>query len=178
MLYSFEGKSPQVHPSAFVAENATIIGDVVLEANTSVWFGVVIRGDGGPVRIGEGTNLQDNMVIHDQVTIGKFCTVGHGAIIHGCQIGDRCLVGAGSIVFDDCKVGNDCIIGAGAVLPPRTQVPDGTLMLGVPAKPVRQLSPRELEGRARGAEGYMRRSKMYMDPSVFYAIDTKARVQQ
>ncbi len=168
MLYTFEGKSPKVDSSSFIAHNATIIGDVVLEANTSIWFGVVIRGDGGPVRIGEGTNLQDNTVLHDRITIGKGCTVGHNAIVHGCEIGDNCLIGAGSIIFDNCKVGNNCIIGAGAVLPPRTQIPDGCMVLGVPGKVVRQLTPQEIEQRSGGADGYIRRSKMYMDSSKFY----------
>lgn len=139
-----------------------------MEANTSIWFGVVIRGDGGPVRIGEGTSLQDNTVLHDRITIGKGCTVGHNAIVHGCEIGDNCLIGAGSIIFDNCKVGNNCIIGAGAVLPPRTQIPDGCMVLGVPGKVVRQLTPQEIEQRSRGADGYIRRSKMYTDSSISY----------
>ena len=118
----------------YIAPNATVVGDVVLENNVSIWYGTVLRGDVGPIRIGEGTNIQDNCVLHDPVTIGKGCTVGHGALVHGCTIGDHCMIGMGAIVLSGAKLGNNCVVAAGAVVKEGMCVPDGNVVMGIPAR--------------------------------------------
>ena len=125
----------------YIAPNATVVGDVVLENNVSIWYGAVLRGDVGPIHIGEGTNIQDNCVLHDPVTIGKGCTIGHGALVHCCTIGDHCMIGMGSIILSRAKLGNNCVVAAGAVVKEGMYVPDGTVVMGIPARiinPTRQ----------------------------------------
>ena len=125
----------------YIAPNATVVGDVVLENNVSIWYGAVLRGDVGPIHIGEGTNIQDNCVLHDPVTIGKGCTVGHGALVHGCTIGDHSMIGMGSIVLSGAKLGKNCVVAAGAVVKEGMVVPDGHVVMGIPARivnPTRQ----------------------------------------
>lgn len=125
----------------YIAPNATVVGDVVLENNVSIWYGAVLRGDVGPIRIGEGTNIQDNCVLHDPVTIGKGCTVGHGALVHGCTIGDHSMIGMGAIVLSGAKLGKNCVVAAGAVVKEGMVVPDGHVVMGIPARivnPTRQ----------------------------------------
>ena len=127
--------------SVRIAPNATIVGDVVLDANVSVWYGAVIRGDCGPIHIGENTNIQDNCVLHDPITIGKGCTVGHGALVHGCEIGNHTMIGMGAIVLSGAKIGSHCIVAAGAVVKENMVVPDGHVVMGIPARiigPTRQ----------------------------------------
>ena len=120
----------------YIAPNATVVGDVVLENNVSIWYGAVLRGDVGPIHIGEGTNIQDNCVLHDPVTIGKGCTVGHGALVHGCTIGDHSMIGMGAIVLSGAKLGKNCVVAAGAVV--LEEVPPNSTVVGVPARVVRQ----------------------------------------
>ena len=131
-------KKTVIHPSAFVAENATVRGSVTLGANSSVFFGAVLRGDRAPITIGAGTNIQDNCVVHvdydHPVTVGENVTVGHGAILHGCTVGDNTLIGMGAIVLNGAKVGSNCLIGAGALVPQNVEIPDGSLAFGSPAK--------------------------------------------
>ena len=131
-------KKPVIHPSAFVADNATVRGSVTLGANSSVFFGAVLRGDRAPITIGAGTNIQDNCVVHvdydHPVTVGENVTVGHGAILHGCTVGDNTLIGMGAIVLNGAKVGSNCLIGAGALVPQNVEIPDGSLAFGSPAK--------------------------------------------
>lgn len=125
----------------YIAPNATVVGDVVLENNVSIWYGAVLRGDVGPIHIGEGTNIQDNCVLHDPVTIGKGCTVGHGALVHGCTIGDHSMIGMGAIVLSGAKLGKNCVVAAGAVVKEGMIVPDGHVVMGIPARivnPTRQ----------------------------------------
>ena len=125
----------------YIAPNATVVGDVVLENNVSIWYGAVLRGDVGPIHIGEGTNIQDNCVLHDPVTIGKGCTVGHGALVHGCTIGDHSMIGMGAIVLSGAKLGKNCVVAAGAVVKEGMVVPDGHVVMGIPARivnPTRQ----------------------------------------
>lgn len=137
-LIEFEGKRPVVHETAFVAETATLIGDVVVEENASVWYGTVARGDFGPIRIRAGANVQDGSVLHGPpgmtVEIGPGATVGHLCVIHGATIGEEALVANGSTVLDGARVGARAMVGAGALVPPGMQVPDDTLVVGVPAK--------------------------------------------
>ena len=148
MILTLNGATPQVSPEAFVAENATLIGSVTVGRDSSVWFGAVIRGDVSPITVGEGTSIQDNCVLHTEkghpLTIGSNVTVGHGAIVHCSAVGDNTMVGMGAVLLDGAVIGRNCIIGAGAVVKERAVVPDGTMMVGVPAKPVRELAPEQI----------------------------------
>lgn len=117
-----------------IAPNATVVGSVTLENNVSIWYGTVIRGDIGHIHIGENTNIQDNCILHNPTTVGKGCTIGHGAIVHGCTIGDHTMVGMGAIVLSGAQIGSHCVIGAGAVVKENMVVPDGHVVLGIPAR--------------------------------------------
>jgi carbonic anhydrase/acetyltransferase-like protein (isoleucine patch superfamily) len=148
-IRGFRGKRPQIDPSAFVADNATIIGDVTIGARSSVWFGAVLRGDVFHIRIGEDTSIQDNTVIHvthDQyaTTVGSRVTVGHSVTLHGCTVGDSCIIGMGAILLDQSVIGERCIVGAGALVTPGTKIPAGHLAVGSPARPKRPLTDDEL----------------------------------
>lgn len=136
-LFSLGGKHPQVHESAFVAPTATLIGDVVVEANASIWFGVVLRGDSGRITIGEGSNVQDNTVIHERTTIGPNCTVAHLVLAHGIEVGEGSMIANGTTAFGPATIGAESLIAAGSLLTPNTDVEPGTLMVGSPARPAR-----------------------------------------
>lgn len=140
---------------AFIAPNATVVGDVTLGENASVWYGAVIRGDMGAISIGAGSNVQDNCVIHEKVTIGKDCTVGHGAIVHGCTVGDRCLIGMGAVILNGAVLGDDCLVGAGALVTGKINAPAGSLVLGSPAKVVRPVTEKEKEATMEDARQYI-----------------------
>ena len=129
--------------TVYIAPNATVVGDVILEENVNIWYGAVLRGDNGAIRVGEGTNIQDNAVVHDAVTLGKHCSVGHGAIVHGALVGDRCLIGMGSIILTGAVLEEDCLVGAGAVVTGKTHAIAGSLLLGNPARVIRQLTEKE-----------------------------------
>jgi len=151
---AYRGILPNVHPTAFVAPTATLIGDVTIGAGASIWFGAVLRGDVAPIVIGARTSIQDNSVVHatgglSATTVGDDCTVGHAVTLHGCIVGHRVLVGMGSIVLDNARIADDAIVGAGSLVTPNAQLPTGYLSLGRPAKPVRPLTD---EDRARVAE--------------------------
>jgi carbonic anhydrase/acetyltransferase-like protein (isoleucine patch superfamily) len=137
-LFDFEGKQPRVHPSAFVAATAVLVGDVVVEENASVWYNAVVRADFGPVVIRRGANVQDCAVIHvtpvNAVEIGAGATVGHTCVIHGATLGAEALVGNGATVLDGARIGAGAMVGAGALVTPGTEVPDGMLALGAPAR--------------------------------------------
>ena len=130
---------------AFIAPNATVVGDVTLGENTSVWYGAVLRGDLGSIRVGKNSNIQDNCVLHEQTTVGKNCTVGHGAILHGCTIGNNSLVGMGAIVLNGAVIGENCMIGAGALVTGKMNAPDGSLILGNPATVVKPLNDQQID---------------------------------
>jgi len=166
MLIAYDGKAPQVDPSAIIQSSAQLVGDVRVGCQSSVWFNVVIRADVHFIRIGERTNVQDNSTIH--VTTGRWptiigsdVTVGHGVILHGCTVGDRCLIGIGAIVLDGCEIGNDCLVGAGSLLTPGTSVPPGHLALGSPAKVVRSLRDDEIANVRRSALTYVAHAEHY-----------------
>ena len=125
---------------AFIAPNATVVGAVILEKDANVWYGAVLRGDSGEIRIGRGTNIQDNCVIHEKTDIGNYCTIGHGAIVHGCTVGDHCLIGMGAIVLNGARLADRCMVGAGSVVTGKMDAPAGSLLLGSPAKIVRELT--------------------------------------
>lgn len=142
---AYRGILPNVHPTAFIAPTATLIGDVTIGPLTSVWFGAVLRGDVAPIVIGARTSIQDNCVIHataglSATTVGDGCTVGHAVTLHGCVIGDRVLVGMGSVVLDNARIADDVILGAGSLVTMNTVLPTGYLALGRPARPTRPLT--------------------------------------
>ena len=148
---------------ALIAPSATIVGDVTLGEDTSVWYGAVIRGDMGAISIGAGSNIQDNCVIHEQVTIGRDCTIGHGAIVHGCTVGDRCLVGMGAIILNGAVLGDDCLVGAGALVTGKINAPAGSLVLGSPAKVEREVTDKEKEATMEDARQYVALAKAQLE---------------
>lgn len=166
MFIPFQGKYPAVDSNVtFVAENASVIGDVEIGKDSSVWFGAVIRGDHAPIRIGEGTSIQDNCVLHCEpghpIRIGNNVTVGHGAIIHCSEIGDNVLIGMGAVILDGAKIGANCIIGAGAVVKENADIPENSMLVGVPAKIIRTVEGGQLEER-KVTSPYVALSKEYM----------------
>lgn len=143
----------------YIAPNATVVGDVHLGQDASVWYGAVLRGDSGPITVGAGSNIQDNCVLHEQVTIGKGCSIGHGAILHGCTVGDDCVIGMGAIVLDGAVIGNNCLVGAGALVTGKMNAPDGSLILGNPAAVVKSLTQAQLDYIRQDAENYVALAK-------------------
>ena len=141
---------------AWIAPNATVVGNVTLQEDVSIWYGAVLRGDSGAITVGRGTNIQDNCVLHEKTTIGDGCTVGHGAIVHGCTIGNRCMVGMGAMVLTGAVIGDDCLIGAGALVTGKMNAPAGSVLLGSPAKIVKQITPEQLEEIRLDGENYIR----------------------
>ena len=155
----------KIDETAFVAEGARIIRDVILEKNSSVWFNAVLRGDENQIIIGEGSNIQDNCVVHvgpDCPTIvGKGVTVGHLALLHGCRIGDNTLIGMGSIIMNGAVIGNNCIIGAGSLITLGTVIPDNSMAFGRPAKVIRTVTPEEIASNKRDAEVYIKEKEEF-----------------
>ena len=143
----------------YIAPNATVVGEVYLGENVNIWYGAVLRGDSGAITLGDSTNVQDNCVIHEKTTLGKNCTVGHGAIVHGCTVGDNCTIGMGAIVLTGARLGDNCLVGAGAVVTGKTDAPAGSLLLGSPAKVVRPLTEAEIAHSLRNAEEYVEKAK-------------------
>ena len=139
----------------YIAPDAVVTGDVVLGDKVNIWYGAVLRGDSGRITVGEGTNIQDRCVLHEETTLGKNCTVGHGAIVHGCTVGDNTLIGMGALVLTGAVIGNNCIIGAGALVTGKTVAPDGSVLLGSPAKVVKSVTPEHIEENAHSAEHYV-----------------------
>jgi carbonic anhydrase/acetyltransferase-like protein (isoleucine patch superfamily) len=158
-VYQLDAQTPDITDSAWVADNAQVIGDVHMAADSSVWFSSVVRGDTATIRIGEGTNIQDGSVLHADVgiplTIGKHVTVGHMVQLHGCTVGDESLIGIGAIVLNGAKIGKNCLVGAGSLVTEGKEFPDGSMILGSPAKVVRQLTPEQIEGLRRSAQHYV-----------------------
>ena len=164
-LFQLGQDRPQVHPSVFVAPGAIVVGKVELHENSSVWFNVSLRGDNDLIVLGEGSNIQEGSVLHtdtgNPLTIGKRVTVGHQAMLHGCTIGDESLIGMQAILLNGSQVGRHCIIGAGALLTGNTVIPEGSMVLGSPAKVVRPLKPEEIEMIRQAAAGYVDRAKLF-----------------
>ncbi|NOZ02179.1 MAG: gamma carbonic anhydrase family protein [Deltaproteobacteria bacterium] len=166
MIREYKGALPRIHADAVILDQVVITGDVEIGADSSVWFGAVIRGDVGAVRIGRRTNIQDLCVLHETLSrtsciIGDEVTVGHRAVIHGAVLKNRCLVGMGAIVMDEAIVGENCIVGAASLVPEGMVIPDGHLALGVPARVIRPLSDVEIESLAISAEHYVQYAKEY-----------------
>ena len=158
-LYSFDGKTPKVHESVFLAAGARIVGDVELAENVSVWFNAVVRGDVERVRIGRNTNIQDNATVHvthfsNPTWVGEGVTIGHGAVLHGCTVKDRVLIGMKAVVLDRAVIGEESLVAAGAVVLGGTVVPAGMLVAGIPAKVIRPLSEEERAMVCEGAVNY------------------------
>lgn len=151
----------------FIADNATVIGSVILHEQASVWYNAVIRGDSDVITIGERTNIQDAAVLHTDpgipMTLGSNVSVGHMAMLHGCTVGDGSLIGIGAIVLNRAVIGKGCLIGAGALIPEGKTFPDGVLVVGSPGKIVRELKPEEKAGLLENADIYVRRSKLYRE---------------
>lgn len=161
-FYSLDGVSPELPEEGryWIAPGAQVIGRVRLEANASVWFGAVLRGDNELIFVGENSNIQDGAVLHTDLgaplTIGRNCTIGHKAILHGCAIGDNSLIGMGATVLNHARIGRNCLIGANALVTEGKIIPDNSLVLGAPGKVVRELSAEAIAGLPKAAEGYVR----------------------
>lgn len=164
-LYALDGQRPDIHPDAFVAETAVLIGRVRLAAGASVWWGAVLRGDNEWITLGEGSNIQDNSVCHTDpgapLQIGRDVTVGHCAILHGCTIGDGALIGMGAAVLNHAVIGTGALVGAAALVPEGKEIPAASLALGAPAKVVRTLSDEDRANLFGGAARYVANAARY-----------------
>jgi carbonic anhydrase/acetyltransferase-like protein (isoleucine patch superfamily) len=167
IIREFDGKRPQVGAGAFVAESAALIGDVVIGAASSIWYGAALRGDVMPIRVGARTSIQDNAVVHvtagvSGTVIGDDVTVGHGAIIHACTVEDGCLIGMGAVLLDRVVVGRGSLIGAGALVTPGTVIPPGSMVVGSPARVKRPISDEETRWIAYSAHHYADLAQRYL----------------
>ena len=159
-IYQLDEFTPRIADSAWVADSARVIGNVELAEDASVWFGAVLRGDTEPLRVGKGSNVQDGSVIHADVgypvTLGENVTVGHQVTLHGCTVGDGSLIGIRAVVMNGAKIGRNCLVGAGSLVTEGKEFPDGSLIMGTPAKVVRQLTPEQIETLKRSGQNYVR----------------------
>ena len=164
-IYRLDDRAPRLHPGAWVADSATVLGDVELDEDASVWFGAVLRGDTERLRVGRGSNVQDGSVLHadpgSPVTIGEGVTIGHMVMLHGCTIGDGSLVGIGSVILNGARIGRHCLVGARSLVTEGKSFPDGSLIMGSPAVVVRALSVEQIEGLRRSAAHYVANAKRY-----------------
>ncbi|MFJ4445667.1 gamma carbonic anhydrase family protein [Pseudomonas sp. NPDC089422] len=169
-IYRYDTLTPTLHPETFVAEDATVIGDVTLEQGASVWPQAVLRGDNEPIRIGQHSNVQEGAVLHADpgfaLTVGRNVTIGHQAMLHGCSIGDGALIGIQAVVLNGAVIGRNCLVGAGAIVTEGKVFPDNSLILGAPAKVVRELSPDAIAGMQANAAGYVRKGQAFKDKLV------------
>lgn len=165
MLIPFKGALPTANETNFIAQSAQVIGTVTIAEDVNIWFGAVIRSDVATVSIGSRTNVQDNAVVHVSTgyptQIGEDVTIGHGAIVHGCTVGNRVLIGMGSIVLDGAVIGDDTMIGAGSLIPPGKVIPPKSLVMGSPGKVIRSLSEDEIADLKASAERYVSYAKEY-----------------
>ena len=163
--YELDGVAPTLAQGAWIADSAQVIGNVHLAEDASVWFGAVLRGDNDPISIGKGANVQDGSVLHTDkgkpLDIGEYVTIGHNVILHGCSIGSESLIGMGAIVLNGAKIGRHCLVGAGALVTENKEFPDGSLIVGNPAKVVRTLTDEQIAGLRRSAEGYVANAKRF-----------------
>ena len=154
-------KLRETDENVLICDGARVAGDVTLAKGVSVWYNAVLRGDEGAITVGEETNIQDGAVLHEETVVGKGCTIGHNAIVHGCTVGDNTLVGMGAIILNGAKVGSNCIVVAGALLTGKMDAPDGVMLLGSPAKVVRPLTEAEIESNRASARGYLHAAEQY-----------------
>lgn len=164
-IYELDGQAPAMAASAWVAENAQVMGDVRMGEDSSVWFGVTVRGDTETIDIGAGSNIQDGSVLHADegmpLVIGERVTVGHMVMLHGCTIGDGSLIGIGAVVLNGAKIGRHCLVGAGSLVTEGKEFPDGSMIMGSPARVVRSLTPEQIEGLRRSAQHYIDNARLY-----------------
>lgn len=164
-LYRLDDLVPQLAEGAWVADSAQVIGKVVIEEDASVWFGTILRGDTEEIRIGHGSNVQDGCVIHADhgfpIRIGRKVTVGHHVMLHGCTVGDNSLIGIKAVVLNGAKIGKNCLVGAGSLVTEGKEFPDGSLIIGSPAKAVRQLTPEQIAGLERSARHYVESARRF-----------------
>jgi carbonic anhydrase/acetyltransferase-like protein (isoleucine patch superfamily) len=164
-LYQLDQTAPRIAETAWVADSAQVIGNVDLAEGASLWFGVILRGDNETIRIGRNTNVQDSSVIHSDpgfpATLGDNVSIGHQVMLHGCTVGDGSLIGIQSVVLNGARIGKNCLVGAGSLVTEGKEFPDGSMILGRPAKVVRQLTEAEVEGLARIASHYVDNARRY-----------------
>ena len=164
-IYKLGDLAPKIHESAWVADSAQVIGHVELAQDSSVWFGAVIRGDTSTIRIGRGSNIQDSSVLHADdgmpLVIGDNVTVGHQVMLHGCTVGDGSLIGIQAVVLNGAKIGKNCLVGAGSLVTEGKEFPDGSMILGSPAKVVRQLSPEQIADLKMSGQHYVDNARRY-----------------
>lgn len=165
MIYTLDGIAPEIDPTAWIAPEAVLVGKVVVEAEANIWFGAMIRGDNEEIRVGAGSNVQENSVLHTDMgfplVIGANCTIGHKAMLHGCTIGDGTLIGMGATILNGAVIGRGCLVGAGALVTEGKEIPDGSLVVGAPGRVVRAL---DAEAQARllmSAEGYRQNARRF-----------------
>ncbi len=167
MLWQLEERRVQAEGAYFVAENATVIGSVVLHEGASVWFGAVLRGDADRIVIGPGSNVQDGSVLHTDpgfpLLVGRNVTIGHKVMLHGCQIGDNSLIGINAVVLNGARIGANCLIGAGALVTEGKEIPDSSVVMGAPGKVVKTLSAGQVEGLKASAAHYVHNGERYRD---------------
>lgn len=165
-VYALDGLAPQIDPDVgWIAPTAVLVGDIVVGADAGIWFGVVARGDIERISIGARTNVQENCVLHTDsgypLTIGDSVTIGHGAIVHGCSIGDNSLIGMGATVLNGAKIGKNCLIGANALITENKIIPDNSMVLGAPGKVVREIDAEGVKALAASAERYVRNARRF-----------------
>jgi carbonic anhydrase/acetyltransferase-like protein (isoleucine patch superfamily) len=165
MIYALDDLSPEIAATAWVAETAVLIGKIVVEDAASIWFGAVLRGDNEEIRVGQGSNVQENAVLHTDMgyplTIGANCTIGHKAMLHGCTIGEGSLIGMAATVLNGAKIGKGCLIGAGALITEGKEIPDGSLVMGAPGKVVRSLDEAAIARLIASAQGYQANARRF-----------------
>lgn len=164
-VYELDGVAPQMAESAWVADSAQVMGNVHLHEDSSVWFGAVLRGDTETITVGKGSNVQDGTVMHADygfpLVVGERVTIGHQVMLHGCTIGDETLIGIGATVLNGAKIGKNCLVGARSLVTEGKEFPDGSMILGSPAKVVRQLTAEQIEGLRRSAAHYVENAQRY-----------------
>jgi carbonic anhydrase/acetyltransferase-like protein (isoleucine patch superfamily) len=164
-IYELDGIAPRVADTAWVADSAQVMGNVVLGEHSSVWFGAVLRGDTETITLGAGSNIQDGSVMHADfgfpLTLGANVTVGHQVMLHGCTIGDESLIGIGATVLNGAKIGKNCLVGAGSLVTEGKEFPDGSMIIGSPARMVKSLTPEQIEGLRHSAHHYIENAERY-----------------
>lgn len=164
-IYKFEQNTPEIAESAYIAENASIIGKVSIKDTVSVWFNVTMRGDNESITVGKNSNVQEGAVLHTDMgyplTIGDLVTVGHQVMLHGCTIGDGALIGMQAVILNGAKIGKNCLVGAGALVTEGKEFPDNSLIIGSPAKAVRTLSPEDITRMQAGTHHYVQRAQQF-----------------
>ncbi|AMR80538.1 gamma carbonic anhydrase family protein [Cupriavidus nantongensis] len=164
-IYELNGISPRIAPGVWIADSADVIGDVVIGEGSSIWFGAVLRGDNATLTIGSGTSIQDGSILHADegvpLTVGNHVTIGHRVVLHGCTVGDGALIGIGAMVLNGARIGARSLVGAGALVTEGKEMPDDHMVLGVPGKAIKPLSPEQLDGLGKSAEDYIQNARRF-----------------